>query len=527
MPSRRSAFVVAISIAALTVGLLTVTALPASAVTHNPRGRLDALGLSGTTAHFGGWTADPDLDGTVRVVVTVDGTPTSSILANRVRTDVRRAYPSYGVNRGFDGTVGLSAGKHTVCVIAGDLGIGSDTKLGCKTLNVPKETGASTASAPSKRKPIGAFDAYATQAGKLSVRGWALDPDTPLPILVDIMIGGQSLGSALASTPRKDIAKRYKLSGARHGFSYSVTTPVAPGNYELCPVAVNNAVGGNTILPCKIITIRPKTEPESLGSATAAVAADAIEAQAVASGAVSSSAFPAGATSAARIATATRALLYQATGRSSKPAATKGVPAFRVATPSKVVDEQAVMGLKPSLGSFPAAKSGGRKGTARSLQLFANDALATPGASGDGIVGAAAVLLANGVTVHPKLPGYSANHPRLRAEVAIDAALAHLGDPYVWAAAGPGTFDCSGLTQWAWAKAGVSLTHYTGSQALQGVRVRPAQLLPGDLVLFGTNLHHVGMYLGAGYMLDAPDTGAYVRVDKISWFGDFTLAVRP
>jgi cell wall-associated NlpC family hydrolase len=46
-------------------------------------------------------------------------------------------------------------------------------------------------------------------------------------------------------------------------------------------------------------------------------------------------------------------------------------------------------------------------------------------------------------------------------------------------------------------------------------------------VLFGSDLHHVGMYLGAGYMLDAPYTGAYVRVDKISSFGDFTLAVRP
>jgi peptidoglycan DL-endopeptidase CwlO len=115
----------------------------------------------------------------------------------------------------------------------------------------------------------------------------------------------------------------------------------------------------------------------------------------------------------------------------------------------------------------------------------------------------------------------------MRAEVAIDAALAHIGDPYVWAAAGPSTFDCSGLTQWAWAKAGVGLGHYTGSQAVQGVRVAANQLLPGDLVLFGRDLHHVGMYLGAGYMLDAPDTGAYIRVDKISWFGDFSLAVRP
>src|SRR5437870_26172 len=82
-------------------------------------------------------------------------------------------------------------------------------------------------------------------------------------------------------------------------------------------------------------------------------------------------------------------------------------------------------------------------------------------------------------------PRGPAGYRKLRAEVAVDTALEQLGKPYVWAAAGADTFDCSGLTQWAWGKAGVDLYHYTGSQAVQGVRVMANQLLPGDLVLFG------------------------------------------
>jgi cell wall-associated NlpC family hydrolase len=137
------------------------------------------------------------------------------------------------------------------------------------------------------------------------------------------------------------------------------------------------------------------------------------------------------------------------------------------------------------------------------------------------------VLPANGTTVRPSLPAYRTGVVKVRAEIAVGAALKQLGLPYVFAAAGPKTFDCSGLTMWAWAKAGVHLDHFTGTQVHQGRRVKRNQLLPGDLMLFGKDVHHVGMYLGAGYMINAPYTGAYVRIAKISWSGDFSIAVRP
>jgi cell wall-associated NlpC family hydrolase len=125
------------------------------------------------------------------------------------------------------------------------------------------------------------------------------------------------------------------------------------------------------------------------------------------------------------------------------------------------------------------------------------------------------------------MPQYGKRYKPLRAEVAVDAALSELGSPYVWDAAGPDTFDCSGLTLWAWGHAGVPLGHFTGTQVHQGKRVRTDELLPGDLLLFGSPLHHVGMYLGAGYMIDAPNTGDYVKIQPVSDDGDFAVAVRP
>jgi cell wall-associated NlpC family hydrolase len=73
----------------------------------------------------------------------------------------------------------------------------------------------------------------------------------------------------------------------------------------------------------------------------------------------------------------------------------------------------------------------------------------------------------------------------------------------------------------------VPLTHFTGDQVHEGVLVAPEELLPGDLLLFGSTLHHVGMYLGAGYMINAPNTGDYVKVQLVSDNGDFAVAVRP
>jgi cell wall-associated NlpC family hydrolase len=87
-----------------------------------------------------------------------------------------------------------------------------------------------------------------------------------------------------------------------------------------------------------------------------------------------------------------------------------------------------------------------------------------------------------------------------------------IGKPYIWGAAGPNGYDCSGLTLVAWASAGVSLRHYTKWQWADGAPVSRAQLKPGDLVFYYADLHHMGIYVGGNTIVHAPHSGDYVRM---------------
>jgi cell wall-associated NlpC family hydrolase len=263
---------------------------------------------------------------------------------------------------------------------------------------------------------------------------------------------------------------------------------------------------------------------------TLGAAAASIRAQALASGAAQADAFSAATGPAQVIAIGTRALLQQAAGRRKpppKPAA--GIPPYERATGTPI-DEQAVMGPTPDLGGTVPYTGTTGSGPVRALTAF-DGVVSTSGwpnaGVGTKVRGTAPFQKPDGTSVHPVLPDYRKGYTPLRAEVAVDSALEQLGSPYVWDAAGPDTFDCSGLMLWAWGHAGVALDHFTGDQVHEGVTVAPNELLPGDLLLFGKTLHHVGMYLGAGYMIDAPNTGDYVKVQLVSDDGDFAVAVRP
>jgi cell wall-associated NlpC family hydrolase len=108
---------------------------------------------------------------------------------------------------------------------------------------------------------------------------------------------------------------------------------------------------------------------------------------------------------------------------------------------------------------------------------------------------------------------------------ALQAAISRLGYPYIWGAAGPTSFDCSGLVMWAYQQVGISLPHFTVSQYNSGVHVSRNDLEPGDLIFFFSNISHVGMYIGNGMMIDAPNFGEDVKVQPIYW-NAFVGAVR-
>lgn len=113
-----------------------------------------------------------------------------------------------------------------------------------------------------------------------------------------------------------------------------------------------------------------------------------------------------------------------------------------------------------------------------------------------------------------------------KGRVAVDFAMAQVGEPYDWAADGPGSWDCSGLTMMAWREAGVSISRSSGSQINDGARVSKSQLEPGDLVFYYSPISHVAIYIGDGKIVHATHPGDVVSVDPVDMM-PFSGASRP
>ncbi|WP_345425273.1 C40 family peptidase [Actinomycetospora chlora] len=121
-----------------------------------------------------------------------------------------------------------------------------------------------------------------------------------------------------------------------------------------------------------------------------------------------------------------------------------------------------------------------------------------------------AALRRGGTTAWPtNIPGTGVAMDALRT------ALTQQGKPYVWGATGPSTYDCSGLVQWAYRQVGVGLPRVSRQQALIGVPVEPKDARPGDLLFFNSPVTHVGIYVGGGKFLEAPQSGDVVKVSDV------------
>jgi cell wall-associated NlpC family hydrolase len=142
-------------------------------------------------------------------------------------------------------------------------------------------------------------------------------------------------------------------------------------------------------------------------------------------------------------------------------------------------------------------------------------ALAAARSGGAGGLGGRPGASAGTGSLPPSNPGV----PARGWEIALDYARAQLGKPYQWGGAGPNSFDCSGLTMMAWGAAGVSLPHLAQAQYAMTRRVPLTDLKPGDLIFFGTptDVHHEGIYVSDGNMIDAPHTGDVVKYSTIYW----------
>ncbi len=132
---------------------------------------------------------------------------------------------------------------------------------------------------------------------------------------------------------------------------------------------------------------------------------------------------------------------------------------------------------------------------------------ANPGGSAGGSTGGSSS--GGGNTPPPPSPGASG---------AVAAARSQLGVPYKFATSNPGvSFDCSGLTAWAWGQAGVSLPHQSRMQYASIPHVDPADVQVGDLIFDYNPISHVGIYIGGGQMIHAPNTGSFVKISGVNW----------
>jgi cell wall-associated NlpC family hydrolase len=122
--------------------------------------------------------------------------------------------------------------------------------------------------------------------------------------------------------------------------------------------------------------------------------------------------------------------------------------------------------------------------------------------------------------------------PAAQLDTMLRAAMSRKGMPYIWGAAGPASFDCSGLVQWSFARAGITMPRVAADQALAGPAVPVSQLQPGDLLFYHTDptaptyISHVAIYLGHGWMLQAPEPGMDVEIVPADFGSEFAGAIR-
>ena len=166
--------------------------------------------------------------------------------------------------------------------------------------------------------------------------------------------------------------------------------------------------------------------------------------------------------------------------------------------------KNALAGLQTEIAALQAAEEARQAVEARAWAASAQQSSSGGGGGGD---------------------SYPAPTRAPRGEV-VSVARKYLGAPYVWGADGPNTFDCSGFTMFVYRQVGVSLPHSSRAQIGSGERVSRGDLQPGDLVFFGSPIHHVGMYVGGGMYIHAPHTGDVVKISPLSR-GDYAGASRP
>ncbi|MEV7972536.1 hypothetical protein [Cellulomonas sp. NPDC089187] len=219
------------------------TSLGCRTVTANnvPIGSLDLVSkASATSVRVAGWALDPDTTASIRVHLYVDGSFAKDVTASLTRNDIQTAYRK-GAAHGFDTTVTVTPGAHSVCLWGIDADGVSNPKIACRDV-------------VTNIQPFGSVDSAAGTGGNsITVAGWAIDRDTPSSALgIHVYVDGKYAGNGTANATRQDVHNAYQL-GANHGFNFSV--PATPGAHQVCVFAIDANGGNNPQLGCRDITV--------------------------------------------------------------------------------------------------------------------------------------------------------------------------------------------------------------------------------------------------------------------------------
>ncbi len=198
----------------------------------------------------------------------------------------------------------------------------------------------------------------------------------------------------------------------------------------------------------------------------------------------------------------------------------------------KAAREAALRAQRDKAARAAAARSGS-SGSHSSSSAGSSDSANSGGSGGSGSASTSSGSGSSGLTSSSRHSSTSGSSSVSSSSASTSAggravayAKAQLGKPYVWSAEGPNSFDCSGLTMMAWRSAGVSIPRVAAAQYGIGRHISKSALEPGDLVFFGSPIHHVGIYVGGGMMIEAPYTGQVVRYHTIDR-SDYAGATRP
>jgi len=205
----------------------------------DPFGNLESVVVGAGTVTASGWALDPDTTDPIIVQMYVDWSANTMAWADLPRPDVEDAF-AMGADHGFSLSMVVAPGAHTVCVYAVNVGVGASTAVGCRTVRVLGGN------------PVGAIDSVAMSVGTVTVSGWALDPDTTAPIIVQMYVDWSANTMAWADLPRPDLDEEYGL-GPDHGFS--LTMSVSPGTHTVCVYAINVGPGSTTSIGCRTVTV--------------------------------------------------------------------------------------------------------------------------------------------------------------------------------------------------------------------------------------------------------------------------------